>query len=375
MVSDSSTELPSDSSTELLQDLPEGGETILGNKVPMETLEEDGELKAPRAETPRDEKGRKPADVAEEEAFSRSYKEIRAARVAQRKAAEEADRTNVDDQRHSEAPGAASTQTLLEQLRPVASPVARRSSKSSRKEKAPHETSPKAKDTISRSPPNRGWLMGSMGGDATKPVQASGSSDVVKLPQLVHSQTMPGVLHGAAADSKESDLLIAKLQDELAQERLQREQVSQRVKQLEGELDKKLQRSASQPARFGVSKGAPYKGAPFPPPPSSPTKSRSVCLPALRTIPSAPSPQRSLDQKAAQADADSLMELSRNKELSRAERSKARIEAVKRLDGQGMNTWKYRTAEKVARLNDLTVFRDSMWESFYEWHEDYSLME
>ena len=46
----------------------------------------------------------------------------------------------------------------------------------------------------------------------------------------------------AAADSKESELLIAKLQDELAQERLQREQVSQRVKQLEGELDKKLQR-------------------------------------------------------------------------------------------------------------------------------------
>merc|ERR1719247_1442649 len=102
--------------------------------------------------------------------------------------------------------------------------------------------------------------------------------------------------------------------------------MSQRVKDLEGELEQKLQRSASQPEknRFGVSKGSPYKGAPVPPPdPISPHKTRSILLPALRTIPHAPSPQRYKDEQAAQAEADANMDKSRNKELHRSQRSQA----------------------------------------------------
>jgi len=67
------------------------------------------------------------------------------------------------------------------------------------------------------------------------------------------------------------------------------------------------------------------------------------------------------------------MEIAKDKEASRGDRSKARIKAIEQLEGRGMNTWVQRKGEKVARLNDLTVFRESMWGSFFEWHEDYSL--
>merc|ERR1712080_779380 len=172
-----------------------------------------------------------------------------------------------------------------------------------------------------------------------------------KLPRLKHSQTSPGSLQHL-----EPELLIERLETELAGERLERERMSQRVQELEGQLDKKLQRSASQPStkpHFGVSKGTPYKGTPIPPPsPTSPNRTRGLHLPALRTIPHTSSPQRYLEEQAAEAAVSSSMERSRNLQLSRAERSKERVKAVERKNELGLNTWKERKAEKVERLKD-----------------------
>jgi len=217
--------------------------------------------------------------------------------------------------------------------------------------------------------------MGTLSEEEVSPLKDDDGFDGgVKLPQLVHSQSSPSFYPGSASDE---NMLIAKLQDELSSERLAREHMSQRVKSLEDELEQKIQRSASQPlakGRFGISRSNPYRVAPFPPPPSSP-KQRGVHLPALRTLPQAPSPQRFKDEQSALEAAEASMEKSRNKEISRAERSKARVEAIKRLESQGMVTWKERKAEKVAKLNDLTIFRESMWGSFFNWHEEYNMTE
>jgi hypothetical protein len=204
--------------------------------------------------------------------------------------------------------------------------------------------------------------------------ESSSSAGGVKLPPLVHSQS--------AGDLQEvnPDALIQRLQQELSAERVERERMSNRVQ----DLERKLKRSASQPTTnkdagkeqfFGVKKVSCYKQAPVPPPPpSSPKRTKAFMLPALRTIPYSPDTKRVQEEQATRAAADINMERARDKELSRAERSKARIEAVGQLEKKGMSSWKERKAEKVARLNDLTVFRESMWGSFFEWHEDYSLV-
>jgi hypothetical protein len=229
----------------------------------------------------------------------------------------------------------------------------------------------KTKDKISSSAsltdrPN-GWLQSEIRSDS----DASAYTDTqlakdggVKLPQIVQSQSAPTLQH---------ESMILKLQDELAAERLQRAEMSERVKDLEN----KLKESASQPVfakeRFGVTKPSPYRGAPVPPPPaSSPKRTRGLQLPALRTVPHSPSPQRWLDEQAAAAEAEAEIQVANNRELSRADRARARVEAVQKLESQGLNNWKERKALKVARLKDVTVFRDSMWGSFFDWHEDYT---
>jgi len=271
-------------------------------------------------------------------------------------------------------------QSLLEQLRPGAGGASASSSNSlsddaSRKERKEKKdkkdkkerTSSDSLDGKARTPksPSRGMLMGSLTED-----DFIAGADGVKLPKLVHSQTSSGTLQ----QQVDPDALIERLQDELAGERLERERMSDKVK----DLERKLQRSASQPEVRKPTGGklAPYRGSPVPPPqPSSPNRTRGLHLPSLRTIPHSPSPQRWMDEQATQAVADSNMDRGRDKEVSRAERSKARVEAIGQLEGRGMNNWKERKAEKVARLNDLTVFRESMWGSFFEWHEDYSLIQ
>jgi len=200
----------------------------------------------------------------------------------------------------------------------------------------------------------------------------------VKLPPLQNSRSAPGTLQTVdtvdndalvAKLQQDHDALVTKLQDELTLERAERERMSERVK----DLERKLRIAANKP-RLGITKSTPYKAAPLPPPPpASPKNHRGLLLPALRTIPHSPSPQRWLDEQAVAASAQADMENSRSPEASRADRSKSRVEAIKKLENKGLNNWKERRAEKVARLQDLTVFRDSMWGSFFEWHEDYHL--
>jgi len=195
---------------------------------------------------------------------------------------------------------------------------------------------------------------------------------------LVHSQSSPGILQQA----DEANLMIADLNDQLASERLERDRMSQHVKQLEGELRReselrrnKVNRSASQPAGKAFTSApsaSPFRGPPVPPPQLR-ERTRGIQLPALRTIPYAPNTKKAMENKAVQSAASSMMEMSRNKELSRQERSRNRIEAIAKLENQGLSNWKERKAEKVARLHDLTVFREGMWGSFFEWHEEYSL--
>lgn len=193
------------------------------------------------------------------------------------------------------------------------------------------------------------------------------ANEGVKLPPLPHSRSAPGTLQ--TVDSVNYEGLMTKLQDELSHERSERERMSDRVK----DLERKLRNAANKP-RLGITKNTPYKAVPLPPPPPvSPKQTRGLQLPALRTIPHTPSPQRWLDEQVVAASAQADMDISRSPEAARADKSKSRVEAIKKLESKGLNNWKERKAEKVARLQDLTVFRDSMWGSFFEWHEDYNL--
>jgi len=306
-----------------------------------------------RAETPVDELGRKPADAAEEEAFLRSYKE----KMEQR----EAEKRNGHEAQPKHQPSQKSSKGFLQGSEAGSSTGFLQGS----------DVTPGRKDMqedVTLSPASsskQGWYGNS--DMEEKPRETAGT---VKLPALVQSKSSPSDLR------LHDQAVIEKLQNQLNDERMDRERLKRRCQ----DLEKKLARSASQPSagdgkvRFGVSKGAPYKVVPTPPPlPSSPKRTQALMLPALRTIPHEPNTRRATEEKETRASADVDMQRARDKEMTRAQRSEARIEAVKKLETAGMNTWKERKAEKVARLNDLTVFRDSMWGSFFEWHDDYNL--
>lgn len=333
-------------------------------EIELQQLRDAEKSESAKAEASLDSKGRKPADAAEEEAFMKSYNEIRKTRGAERQAEEEAASTQakltkarerVDEQsprQQSSAPGDPSS--LLNHMREQMSRESASSSSygypKARKEEPSDE--PKA--------PSR------MEAEASSGLSGAGG---VKLPPLVRSLTSPGDLERVAGNG---GALIARLQYELNAERLERERMADKVQ----ELEKKLQRSSSQPAAkkqfFGTKQVSCYKVPPVPPPPpSSPKRTMALHLPALRTIPHSPNITRAVDEQNTRAAADAHLEKARNPEASRADRSRARTEAIGKLDNQGMSSWKERKAEKVARLNDLTVFRESMWGSFFEWHEDY----
>jgi hypothetical protein len=337
----------------------------------MGVVNEDEEAVEERPETPVDEQGQKLADVAEEQAFTRSYNEIRANRSAQPRSREATSSTDKASQQ--------ATQTLLEQLRPADRGVDQSAFKvdignrghvwKSGKDKRSAATPEKKVPRSPPSQPSRGLVMGVVQEKSGYQGQQLPREDEFHLPPLVRSNTSPAEL----APSRGYDNVISQLQEELDSERLERERMSKRVKELEVKLERSMERSASQPASKSTGKGGPYKGAPVPPPPPSPPK-RSLHLPPLKTLPSPkPSQERQLERQAAQAAAAASMEMARSQENSRAERSKARVEAIGRLQQQGMNNWQERKAEKVSRLHDLTVFRESMWNSFHQWHEDYQL--
>jgi len=240
------------------------------------------------------------------------------------------------------------------------------------KPKQPKQPPPKRPTANSESEDEKrkkpsGWIKSNFLPDKKPtPTKEEKRSEGVKLPPLTHSRSAPGTLQ--TVEDVNYEAMLAKLQTELDGERLERDRMSERVK----ELERKLRNSASKP-RLGITKPSPYKPVPLPPPPPSPKQIRTLHLPALRTIPHSPSPQRWLDEQSVAASAQADMEHSRSPEASRADKSKSRVEAIKKLESKGLNNWKERRAEKVARLQDLTVFRDSMWSSFFEWHEDYTL--
>jgi len=194
---------------------------------------------------------------------------------------------------------------------------------------------------------------------------------VRKLPKLNRSQTEPSILQD---DTYDNLAIIERLQGEIRTQQADRERLRERVK----DLETKLRRSSpkiSGKNRFGITKPNPYKSVPVPPPAlRTPQRTRGLQLPSLRTIPNLGSPPpRVFQEQAAETAAHGDMEIARDPDMSRAERSAARIRAIRQLEGAGLNSWKERKAEKVARLNDLTIFRDSMWGSFREWNEEYNL--
>jgi len=95
-------------------------------------------------------------------------------------------------------------------------------------------------------------------------------------------------------------------------------------------------------------------------------------LPSLRTFPKVNNDNRHKEEQETAAEAQANIEASKNVAISRAERSQQRQQAIQKLERKGMNTWHERRAEKVASLQDLAVFRDSMWDSFFHWHDDYN---
>jgi len=187
------------------------------------------------------------------------------------------------------------------------------------------------------------------------------------------------------------------LRDRLLLEMDLHRQTYEKMKELERKV-RQQQASARQtphrtpqPRRFGVTDPQPYATAPVSlasvnartgRSPRSP-KRRGVYAPPLQAAPpprsqAVPAPPRSQagpctaisEARATAADARATVRSERLAPLSRAEASRTRVEAIAQLDSAGLNTWDVRQAEKVARYQDLKVFSESMWDSFFDWKED-----
>jgi len=194
---------------------------------------------------------------------------------------------------------------------------------------------------------------------------------------MSRNASAPGslALVGEDADSLAAKAIqaeLGKLREELELEIAERGRTEDRVKDLERQL--RIARAAAKrkpsprPKRFGVASLAPYaKEQELPPKVPSPKNSKGVWLPALRALPPQPAKE---DRLAAQAEAAAARQacLSVDSQtLSRKSRSTSRLDAISKLESEGMSTWHVRRAEKVARLQELDAFSTGMWDSFFDW--------
>jgi len=166
------------------------------------------------------------------------------------------------------------------------------------------------------------------------------------------------------------------LRGQLMQEHKQRLATLEYVKFLEDAIangNASAASSTAPPKRFGVSTAKPYRGRPLPQTrQQSPTHmrrvGRKICLPALRTLPQAPpQPPQGADEVA---DVATALDAQRMATLTQVGQSRARTEAINKLDSKGLDTWQIRKAEKVSKLQELNTFGESMWDSFFDWQED-----
>uniref|UniRef100_A0A7S4SVD9 SET domain-containing protein n=1 Tax=Alexandrium monilatum TaxID=311494 RepID=A0A7S4SVD9_9DINO len=241
---------------------------------------------------------------------------------------------------------------------------------------------PRAKVDFGPLPPPRRTLAD----DASRSSSSKEVVDAQEAKELHRSQSSPaGIVPPADFDDIEAD----DLRDRLLLEMDLHRQTYERMKDLERKLK---QSNARQPAlrnppprRFGVTDPQPYANPPVSiasvnahaqgKSPRTP-KRRGVYAPPLQSAPPRQAqPQAAAaaavnDAKIAAADARSSVRSERLAPLSRSEQSRTRVEAITQLDSMGQNTWNVRQAEKVARYQDLRVFTDSMWGSFFEWKQD-----
>lgn len=121
--------------------------------------------------------------------------------------------------------------------------------------------------------------------------------------------------------------------------------------------------------RFGITDATPYAAIPSSLSSSSMEKKeiRGVYLPVLRPLP--PRSPRRDPGDAVMPVVQAILEESRVTSLSRADQSRSRVEAYSRLSSAGLSTWDVRRAEKVARLQDMQCFTESLWDNFYEWNQ------
>jgi len=166
------------------------------------------------------------------------------------------------------------------------------------------------------------------------------------------------------------------LQRDLQAERDMHLQTSEELKDVSRKLriaSAKLRKPDPPPRpakKFGVASAAPYAlEQALPPEIPKPKNNKAFFLPALRSMPQSPPKE---DRLAAEAEAAAarLASSAQGPGLTRKSKSMSRIDAISKLDSQGMNTWHVRRAEKVARLQDMQAFGGSMWGSFFDWQEE-----
>jgi len=188
------------------------------------------------------------------------------------------------------------------------------------------------------------------------------SALVPVLPAMRRNQSAPGWLR-EPGESEVSN--IDELQAQLSQEIASHQETFERMK----ELERKLRNSSRTKKQFGVTNPAPYASPPVAVQNSCSPKRRGVALPPLRC---ASAPKREQDNNAAAAAIEARAALNpvRMAALSRSDKSRCRVEAISLLQKQGLNTWHARRAEKVSKFQDLAMFGESMWDSFFEWQED-----
>eukprot|EP00929_Paragymnodinium_shiwhaense_P051652 TRINITY_DN25953_c1_g4_i1.p1 TRINITY_DN25953_c1_g4~~TRINITY_DN25953_c1_g4_i1.p1 ORF type:complete len:1331 (+),score=483.68 TRINITY_DN25953_c1_g4_i1:98-4090(+) len=169
------------------------------------------------------------------------------------------------------------------------------------------------------------------------------------------------------------------LQDELKKEKENHKRTALKLANIEKQLRQAvitIDRQAKLDGgkkRFGVTGGTVYTNPPPMRAAPSPKSRQGMHLPALRSLPplDAGRPNsRAREESMAAREVDAILDQTRQQPMTRAERSAARIEAIKKLDAVAMNTWDLRQSEKVSKLRAVHSFSNAMWGSFWDWQDE-----